>query len=275
MDSKGQRAYITRMNLKNLPFLKMHGLGNDFVVLDGRALPVSLTEAEAKLLADRHFGIGCDQIVILEPAKTEGADLFVRFLNSDASESGACGNGTRCAALLVFNEKKTTNCVIETRSGLLPCRLDADGLIEVDMGLARDVADLDLTVGPLDNPVFVNMGNPHAVFVVSDALAVDLATHGPLIENHPLFPNRTNVEAISLQGKDRLRLRVWERGAGITLACGSGACAAAVAAFRRGLTGRRVAIDLDGGELRLEYLENGHVLMTGPATLVAEGRLAG
>ncbi|CAA6604043.1 Diaminopimelate epimerase [Rhodospirillaceae bacterium LM-1] len=275
MDSCGSRAYITRMSLKNRSFLKMHGLGNDFVVLDGRALPVSLTEAEARLLADRHFGIGCDQIVILEPAKAEGADLFVRFLNGDGSESGACGNGTRCAALLVFNERKTASCVIETRSGLLPCRLLEDGLIEVDMGLARDVADLDLSVGPLAGPVFVNMGNPHAVFVVPDALKVDLPAHGPLIENHPLFPNRTNVEAISLQGKDRLRLRVWERGAGITLACGSGACAAAVAAFRRGLTGRQVMIELDGGELRLQYLETGHVMMTGPATLVAEGRMGG
>ncbi|MBF0268952.1 MAG: diaminopimelate epimerase [Alphaproteobacteria bacterium] len=263
------------MSLKNRSFLKMHGLGNDFVVLDGRALPVALTEAEAKLLADRHFGIGCDQIVILEPAKAGGADLFVRFLNGDGSESGACGNGTRCAALLVFNERKTADCVIETRSGLLPCRRLEDGMIEVDMGLARDVADLDLAVGPLAGPVFVNMGNPHAVFIVPDALVVDLPAHGPLIERHKLFPNRTNVEVISLQSQDRLRLRVWERGAGITLACGSGACAAAVAAFRRGLTGRQVTIELDGGELRLHYLETGHVLMTGPATLVAEGRLVG
>jgi diaminopimelate epimerase len=262
------------MSLSGRPFLKMHGLGNDFVVLDGRSLSVSLSLDEAKHLADRHFGIGCDQIVILEPAKSKGADLFVRFLNADGSEAGACGNGTRCAAMLIMRQANLESCVIETRSGLLPCRAVQGGMIEVDMGPARDVADLDLPQGPLSHPVSVNMGNPHAVFFVPDAQGIDLAQHGPLIEHDKQFPNRTNVEVVSVLGQDRLRLRVWERGAGITLACGSGACAAAVAAHRRGLAGRQVEIVLDGGTLRLHYLENGHVLMTGSATLVAEGRLA-
>lgn len=274
MDSFGLGAYISAMNLRNRPFLKMHGLGNDFVVLDGRSAPLSLGKDQARLLADRHFGIGCDQIVILEAPQTPPADVFVRFLNSDGSESGACGNGTRCVARLLFDEKRTDSCVVETKSGLLPCRRMHDGQIEVDMGEARDIADLDLCEGPLDRPVYVNMGNPHAVFFVQDALAVDLPRHGPVIEHHALFPNRTNVELVSVPGPDRLRLRVWERGAGITLACGSGACAAAVAAHRRGLTSRLVEIELDGGVLHLHYLENGHVLMTGPATLVAEGRLS-
>jgi diaminopimelate epimerase len=263
------------MRLKNRPFLKMHGLGNDFVVLDGRSLPIDLAADEARWLADRHFGIGCDQIVILEDAKTTGADVFVRYLNSDGSESGACGNGTRCVALLMMDEKKSDACVVETRSGLLACRRIEGGLIEVDMGEARGIADLDLQEGPLQNPVFVDMGNPHAVFFVPDAEAVDLVRHGPLVEHNKRFPNRTNVEAVSLAATGRLRLRVWERGSGITLACGSGACAAAAAAFHRKLTGRQVSIDLDGGTLHLHYQENGRVLMTGPATLVAEGRLRG
>jgi diaminopimelate epimerase len=263
------------MRLKSRSFLKMHGLGNDFVVLDGRSAPILLAEDEARWLADRHFGIGCDQIVILETPKTAGADVHVRYLNSDGSESGACGNGTRCVAKLIFAEKNSETCVIETASGLLNCRQREAGLIEVDMGLARDIADLDITEGPLVHPVFVNMGNPHAVFFVADAEAVDLSRHGPLVEHNKRFPHRTNVEAVSVLGPDRLRLRVWERGSGITLACGSGACAVAVAAFHRGLAGRKVLIELDGGILHLDYLENGHVLMTGPATLVAEGHLRG
>lgn len=262
------------MSLNGRTFLKMHGLGNDFVVLDGRNVPAIIDEEQARRLADRHFGIGCDQIVVLEPARSPAADVFVRFLNSDGSESGACGNGTRCVAKLIFDEKGREACLIETSSGLLACRKLEGGLVEVDMGEAKDLADLDLTEGPLHAPVYVNMGNPHAVFFVEDALAVELERHGPKVEHHRLFPNRTNVEVVSLLGKDTLRLRVWERGAGITLACGSGACAAAAAAFHRGLTGRQVRIVLDGGELGLHYLENGHVLMTGPATLVASGKLA-
>lgn len=250
----------------------MHGLGNDFVVLDGRSLPVSLSESEATKLADRHFGIGCDQIVILEAPRSDRADVFVRFLNSDGSESGACGNGTRCVASLIFKEKRAKNCVVETSSGLLPCRLLDSGLVEVDMGPARDMADLDLKEGPLAAPVYVNMGNPHAVFFVPDAEAVDLPLHGPRIERHAHFPKRTNVEVVSVVAPAVLRLRVWERGAGITLACGSGACAAAAAAFRRGLAPRQVEIRLDGGSLFLDYREDGHVLMTGAAELVAEGR---
>lgn len=262
------------MSLKNRDFLKMHGLGNDFVVLDGRTLPVDLDESAARLLADRHFGVGCDQIVILEPAQAPQADVFVRFLNSDGSESGACGNGTRCAASLIFAEKKTSAAVLETRSGLLACRLLDNGLIEVDMGLARDMDDLDLQEGPLERPVYVDMGNPHAVFFVKDAEAVDLPLHGPKVEHHSLFPNRANVEVVSPVAPGVLRMRVWERGAGVTLACGSGACAVAAAAFRRGLAPRDVEIRLDGGSLFLRYGENGHVLMTGPATLVASGVLA-
>ncbi|MBB6249616.1 diaminopimelate epimerase [Nitrospirillum iridis] len=268
-------------------FLKMHGLGNDFVVLDARDTPLSLTGAQARVLADRRFGVGCDQIIILEPPQSAGADVFMRILNPDGSESGACGNATRCVASLVAAEGMGRDrLTVETISGLLPAVRHADGLVTVDMGPARldwrqiplaepaDTLSLDVGAGPLSAPCAVNMGNPHAVFFVDDAEAVDLASWGPRLEHHTAFPQRANIEVATVVAPGRVRMRVWERGAGITLACGSGACATLVAAVRRGLTGRRAEIVMDGGVLTIEWRESdGHVLMTGPVATAFSGEL--
>ncbi|MDZ5647253.1 diaminopimelate epimerase [Nitrospirillum sp. BR 11828] len=267
-------------------FLKMHGLGNDFVVLDARTTPLSLTGAQARVLADRRFGVGCDQIIILEPPQSAGADVFMRILNPDGSESGACGNATRCVASLVAAEGAGRDrLTVETISGLLPAVRHADGLVTVDMGPARldwgqiplaepaDTLALDVAAGPLSSPCAVNMGNPHAVFFVDDAEAVDLPQWGPQLEHHTAFPERANIEVATVVAPGRVRMRVWERGAGITLACGSGACATLVAAARRGLTGRKADIVMDGGTLTIEWREDGHVLMTGPVATAFSGEL--
>ena len=262
----------------------MHGLGNDFVVLDGRRAPISLSEAQVRRLADRRFGIGCDQLIVMEPPANDAATVFMRIYNPDGSEAEACGNATRCVASLVMAETGSDRIVIETLAGLLPARAAPADEITVDMGPAnlgwqdiplaeeRDTLHLKIGLGPLQDPVGVNMGNPHAVFFVEDADAIDLATLGPKLERDPLLPERANISVVSLNGTDRLRQRVWERGAGITLACGSGACAAAVAAARRGITGRKVEIAMDGGVLRLEWREDGHVLMTGPVATSFRGK---
>lgn len=272
--------------MDQLSFIKMHGLGNDFVVLDGRSTPIPLTVAEARTLADRHFGIGCDQLIVMEPPTSQGADLFMRIRNPDGGEAEACGNATRCIASLVMDETGHDQVVIETLAGHLPAQTADAGLITVDMGPAnldwreiplaeeRDTLHLGIGAGPLQDPVGVNMGNPHAVFFVEDADAIDLATLGPKLEHDPLLPERANISVISMKGPDRLRQRVWERGAGITLACGSGACAGAVAAARRGLTGRKVETAMDGGVLKLEWREDGHVLMTGPVATSFRGQVS-
>ncbi|TWB21406.1 diaminopimelate epimerase [Nitrospirillum amazonense] len=267
-------------------FLKMHGLGNDFVVLDARHTPLYLTGAQARVLADRRFGVGCDQIIILEPPQSAGADVFMRILNPDGSESGACGNATRCVASLVAAEGAGRDqLTVETISGLLPAIRHADGTVTVDMGPARldwrqiplaepaDTLSLDVAAGPLSSPCAVNMGNPHAVFFVDDAEAVDLTTWGPQLEHHTAFPERANIEVATVVAPGRVRMRVWERGAGITLACGSGACATLVAAARRGLTGRKAEIVMAGGALIIEWREDGHVLMTGPVATAFSGEL--
>ncbi|MEE8188909.1 MAG: diaminopimelate epimerase [Kiloniellales bacterium] len=267
------------------PFIKMHGLGNDFVVVDAREAPFVLSDEAARLIADRREGVGCDQIVVLEPARNGSADVFLRFHNADGGEVDACGNGTRCAASLLMAESGRESLTIETGAGLLAAQAAGPGRITVDMGeagtawrdipLARemDSLHLELSRGPLRDPVGVNMGNPHAVFFVDDAAAVDLATLGPELETDPLFPERANIGVAQLTGEDALRLRVWERGTGITRACGTGACAAAVAAARRELTGRRVTVTLDGGPLQIEWREDGHVLMTGPVATAFTGEL--
>ena len=267
-----------------LPFLKMHGLGNDFVVLDGRARPIALTEDVARAIADRKTGVGCDQLIMLE--RSPRADAFMRIHNADGGEVEACGNATRCIAALLFRESGREEAVIETGAGLLRARAAADGRVSVDMGelrtgwrdipLARamDTLHVDLALGPLADPVCGDIGNPHATFFVADAEAVDLARLGPELEHHALFPERANIGVAQLLGPDRLRLRVWERGVGITRACGTGACAAAVAAARRGLTGRRARVLLDGGELDIEWRADGHVVMTGPVATSFTGELA-
>ena len=267
-----------------LPFLKMHGLGNDFVVLDARAQALELSPTAARRIADRHRGVGCDQLLILEPARN-GGDLYLKILNADGGEVGACGNGTRCVARLIFEETGQPEAKIETLAGLLT-GVSTDGQVTIDMGpanldwqqipLARelDTLHLDYTKGPLSNPVAVNMGNPHVLFFVNDAEAVDLEALGPQIETDPLFPDRVNVGLVQHLGGDHIRYRVWERGVGITIACGSGACAAGVAAARRSLTGRQVRVTLDGGDLRIDWRDDNHVLMAGPASKSFAGTLA-
>lgn len=266
------------------PFVKMHGLGNDFVVLDARAAPVALAPAAARAIADRHTGVGCDQILVLEASLS--ADAFMRVYNADGGEVSACGNGARCAAALLMAESGRDRAALDTAAGPLAARAGEDGQVSVDMGEprldwrdiplaeARDTLHVGLAAGPLADPAAVNMGNPHAVFFVADAEAVDLERWGPALETDPLFPERANIEAASVSGNGVLRLRVWERGAGLTRACGTGACAALVAAHRRGLCGRRAAVRLDGGDLDVAWGGDGRVRMTGPAEVSFRGALA-
>ena len=272
------------------PFLKMHGLGNDFVVLDARAADLELTPERRRTIADRRLGVGCDQLIVLERPTDREADVFMRIYNSDGGEAGACGNATRCVASVVMDERKSDHVTVQTIAGLLESQkagLGSNGLpvISVDMGPARldwreipvsqacDTNHLPLGLGPLQDPVGTNMGNPHATFFVDDADAIPLAELGPKLEHDRLFPERANIGVAQLLGEDRLRLRVWERGAGITLACGSGACAAVVAASRRGLVQRKADVVLEGGTLTIEWLRDGHVLMTGGIALAFKGEL--
>lgn len=252
-----------------MQFRKMHGLGNDFVIFDARAQNVVLTPEDMALVADRHWGVGCDQLVIMDVS--EQADIRVYFFNADGSESGACGNATRCVADLIMSESGSDTCSVEVNDGILNCRRAGDMLVQVDMGEAKAVQDLDLSEGALSAPVSVDMGNPHCVFFVDDYDGLDIEGLGAKIEHHEAFPNRTNVEFVIVESTTRLRQKTWERGVGITEACGSGACAVAVAAIRRGMTERRVEIELDGGLLEIELDENNHVLMTGPVAYVFIG----
>ena len=261
----------------------MHGLGNDFVVIDDRAGTLAIGEGEARAIGNRRTGVGFDQLLILETPTTDRADVFMRIRNPDGSEAQACGNGTRCVASLVMNEMKRDQVNIETVAGILASHRQADGRVSVDMGpaglswqeipVASELDTLHMGIGAdgISDPVGVNMGNPHAVFFVDDVEAVDLETFGPKLETHAMFPERANIEVVQAIGPDRLRMRVWERAAGITQACGSGACAVAVAAHRRKLTGRKVEVVLDGGPLDIEWLDNGRVLMTGPVATSYQG----
>lgn len=255
-----------------ISFLKMHGLGNDFVVIDGRKAAPALDSARIRRIAARQTGVGCDQLIVLEPARN-GADAFMRIYNPDGSEAGACGNATRCVAAEIMKEKGGKLAALETVAGRLDVLDAGNGQYTADMGPPRVLPhELELTVGPLSAPAGVDMGNPHAVFFVPDVAAVDLPKWGPVIETDKLFPQKTNVEIVQVISKSELRMRVWERGAGITLACGSGACAVLVAAVHRGLTGRKAKVVMDGGALEIEWRQSdGHVLMTGPVTKVYKG----
>jgi diaminopimelate epimerase len=263
-----------------IPFRKMHGLGNDFIVFDARKRPLAPTPGEARALADRRTGIGADTIAVLLSSHGGEADIAVRFLNADGAESGTCGNATRCVAKLLFAETGRDHVRIATGAGILDAWKQGDQ-VAVDMGtpkldwaripVARPADTLHLPIA--DDPVGVNMGNPHAVFFVADAEAVDLAALGAMVEHDPLFPERTNVEFATVQSPTRIRMRVWERGVGITQACGSGACATLVAAVRRGLTSRKAILALDGGELTIEWRDDDHVIMTGPAALSFTGEI--
>jgi diaminopimelate epimerase len=269
------------------PFLKMNGLGNDFVVVEARSAPFAPTAAEVRAIADRERGIGCDQLIAIEPG--EGVDARVRFWNSDGEEVGACGNGTRCVGWLLMQSSGKDHAVMESRAGLLVASRAGERLVSVDMGKpgldwreiplaeAHDTRALDVTLfehpALANPPACVSMGNPHVVFFVGDLETAPVTTAGPAIERHPLFPEGVNVGFAQVLGRDRIALRVWERGAGLTQACGTGACAALVAATRRDLTDRTATLVLDGGELLIEWGGDDHVVMTGPAAVDFAGEL--
>ncbi|SOC13641.1 diaminopimelate epimerase [Rhodobacter maris] len=261
----------------NLRFLKMHGLGNDFVIIDARRGENPVTPALAQALGDRHRGVGFDQLAVILPA--EDADFTLEFWNSDGSKAGACGNATRCVSDLMMRDLGREAVTLFTERGQLSACRRADGLVSVNMGAPiLDAKAIPVLADPMalpraGAPVAVGMGNPHCIYFVEDAEAVDVAGLGPQIEHDPLFPARTNVEFAALVAPDHLRMRVWERGAGITLACGSGTCATAVAAHLKGLTGRHVIVDVDGGRLEIDWREDG-VWMTGPTAMVFEATLS-
>ena len=257
------------------PFMKMHGLGNDFVVVDARAQNLEITPTLAKGIAHRQFGVGFDQLALIETGRS---DAHLTFYNADGSTSAACGNATRCIARHLMEESGKAELHLTTDRGNLFARDAGDGLTSVNMGqpqllwndvpLAKDIDTLEL---PIEGaPTATGMGNPHCTFFVEDAETVPLQDFGPRYEHHPLYPERTNVQVAHLVGPDHIRMRVWERGVGVTLASGSSSCATAVAAARRGLTGRQVQIDLDGGTLWIDWREDG-VWMTGPTMHVFSG----
>lgn len=267
-------------------FLKMHGLGNDFVVFDARKQGLALSRDAVRAIADRHLGVGCDQVIVIERGKP-GFDATMRSLNADGSEVESCGNASRCVARVLMEELDRTEVRIATRGGPLTCTDAGGDKITVDMGAPRfDWNDIPLSES-VDTNAFplrvdgedfvaaaVSVGNPHCILFVEDAENADVARIGAKLETHPLFPQRTNVEFVSVQNRSRLRMRVWERGTGITSACGTGACATVAAASRRGLVGRSVEVLLDGGPLSIVQRESdSHILMTGPARLSFQGDL--
>ncbi len=263
----------------------MNGLGNDFVIFDSRKSPFIIDSKKAINIADRRTGIGCDQLIVLQ--KSSKADIFMRIINADGSEVGACGNATRAVGRLLMDETKDSSVTIETKSAILYCeRGEAENLITVDMGKPKllwseipvkdecDTLNMPFEVDGFKNPVGVNMGNPHAVFFEEDIESIDLQTVGAKVENHPFFPERVNMGVAQVLSDNSIKLRVWERGAGETFACGTGACAAAVAGIRRGLLSRGVVIvKLKGGDLKINWLDNNHVMMTGAADYNFEGRI--
>jgi diaminopimelate epimerase len=271
--------------MRALDFVKMHGLGNDFVILDARERALTLDTGTARAIADRHRGVGCDQILIIEPPKTAVGTAFMRIRNADGSEAEACGNGARCIAALLMAQIKTDRVVLETLGGPVSAERAGDHRIAVDMGeprlgwreipLARDCDTLHvpLSLSPLTDPVCTSMGNPHATFFLADLGPIDLATLGPTLEHDPIFPARANIGIAQIVSPKRIRVRIWERGDGLTLACGSGACATLVAAARRGLSERRAEIVADGGTLEIEWRADNHVIMTGAVATSYRGMI--
>lgn len=276
--------------LAPMDFRKMNGLGNDFVVLDARLRPLSISPDQARAIADRKSGIGCDQLIVLEPSSK--ADVRMRIWNNEGFEVESCGNASRCIADMLFAEKHQTIATIDTLGGYLTCEKAGDGLVTVDMGTPRfgwqeiplsepfaDTRHIELQLGPIDAPLIhspsvVNVGNPHCIFWVKDLDVVDLAKAGPMLEHHPLFPERANISLARIDAKDHITLKVWERGAGLTRACGTGACAALVAAARIKLTHRKATVTLPGGDLLIEWRQaDDHILMTGPVAYEYEGVL--
>ncbi len=259
----------------------MHGLGNDFVIVDARTAPVEMTPARAAALANRHTGIGCDQLIVLEPS--EQAAVRMRIFNADGGEVEACGNATRCVAAILAGEG-IADAVIETAAGLLSAHgRQSDATVDmgkprfdwedIPLAYAMDTSAMPVSWDGLERPMAVNVGNPHAIFFVKDADAVPLQDTGPLIEQDPLFPERVNINVAEITGPQSLKLHVWERGAGLTLACGTGACATAVAAIRQGKVQSPVTVTLPGGDLSIAWESGGSISMSGPATLVFEGEI--
>ncbi|HUZ14292.1 MAG TPA: diaminopimelate epimerase [Caulobacteraceae bacterium] len=271
------------------PFLKMNGLGNDFVVVEARSQPFAPSQAQVRAIADRAAGVGCDQLIAVEGSAN--ADAFMRIWNADGGEVENCGNAARCVGWLLMQASGRDAVTIEIQGAVLEASRAADGKVSVDMGrpgldwrdipLAEpmDTRGVELQVGPIDNPLLhtpgcVSMGNPHVVFFVADAETAPVREVGSMIEHHRLFPERVNVGFAEIKGRERIRLRVWERGVGITRACGTGACAALVAAHRRGLCDRTARVELDGGDLMIEWRRaDEHVLMTGPVAVEFTGVL--
>jgi diaminopimelate epimerase len=273
---------------KKTPFLKMHGTGNDFVLLDARTRDVSLTSEDVKRLADRHFGIGCDQLLVLK--KSDKAEAFMQIFNADGSQISTCGNATRCVADFLMNESGKGEATLETGAGIRSGKRLDNGDVEVNMGApkfgwqeiplaeSRNTLHLGLEVGLLMDPAAVNMGNPHAIFFVRDLSHVKMAEWGATLEHHPLFPERANISAVQVVDETHIKMQVWERGTGITLACGSAACAAVVAGVRRGLISTQCTVALPGGSLRIHWQKtdgaaSGDVLMSGPVAYVFRGEI--
>jgi diaminopimelate epimerase len=276
--------------LADHPFVKMNGLGNEIVLVDMRAAPRAVTADDARAAA-KPGGVPYDQLMALYPPRTPGTDGFVRIYNNDGSEAAACGNGMRCLASILFAETAKDALALETKAGLLNCWKAGQETFTVDMGVPRfrwneiplaeefrDTRAIELQIGPIDKPILhspsvVNVGNPHAIFWVDDVGSYDLARFGPLLENHPIFPERANISLAAVKSREHLVVRTWERGAGLTRACGSAACAAGVAAARTRRTGRNVTVTLPGGDLLIEWRErDDHVLMTGPVEYEFAGR---
>lgn len=276
--------------MNTVSFIKMNGLGNDFAIFDSREQPLSLTAEQAAFVANRVDGVGCDQVIVLEPSSK--ADVFMRILNADGSEVDACGNATRCVGRIVAGELNRAGVTIETNAGVLIAQIIGQDQVTVDMGVPkfgwediplmeefRDTRMIELQIGPIDAPVLhspsvVNVGNPHSIFWVDDVEAHDLAKFGPMLENHPMFPERANISLAQVTSKNSLILHVWERGAGLTKACGTAACAAAVCAARKKLTGRNVSVSLPGGDLQIHWREaDDHILMTGPVEVEYKGEV--
>lgn len=277
--------------MAGVPYLKMNGLGNDFVVVDARADGRRFTPEAVRAITDRVKGVGADQFIVMEKPAADGVDVFMRIYNCDGGEIDACGNATRCVAALVAEELGKRAIMLQTNAGLLAATV-TDDLVTVDMGKPRfdwdqiplseefaDTTGIELQIGPIDAPILhtpsvVNVGNPHAIFWVSDIAAYDLGRFGPLLENHPIFPERANISLAQVMSPEHIKVRVWERGAGLTLACGTAACAVGVAAARKGLTGRKATVELPGGPLEIDWrASDGHILMTGTWSLDGEGVL--
>ena len=270
-------------------FRKMNGLGNDFVVLDARRDQITMTEEKARAIADRKLGIGCDQVIVME--KSAVADVRMRIWNAEGGEVPSCGNASRCIAALMFDELKTDAATIETKGGLLVAKKAGEHLITIDQGVPKfdwkdiplsedfpDTRHIELQIGPIDAPLLhspsvVNVGNPHCIFWVKDLNVVDLSRAGPMLENHPLFPERANISLAQVVARDHVLLKVWERGAGLTKACGTAACATMAAGHRIKIIDAKCRITLPGGDLFMAVNDEGHILMTGPSALDFEGTL--